>query len=38
VKDLVDQALLVLKRHGLLAEMSGFARLGHGSRLFAGLV
>jgi hypothetical protein len=37
VEDLVDEALLVFESHGLLAEMSGFARLGHGSCLFAGL-
>src|SRR5690606_13506580 len=37
VKDLVDEALLVLDGHGLLAEMGGFARLGHGSCLLAGL-
>ena len=29
----IDHALLVAKRHSLLAEMSGFLRLGHGYRL-----
>jgi hypothetical protein len=29
MKDVVDALLLVLKRHGLLAEMSLFAARGH---------